>query len=130
MTPEFQKEWNALYLLRYGLSMLVHLLVIILLAYGIVWACSSAYIFCYEIFGPVVAEEAPGQDINFTVQEDDTMWEVARNLESSGIIVNKYSFFIRMRLMNSGNMVMHVGDYMLNTSMDYETIIETLTYTA
>lgn len=128
MTPEFQNEWNALYLLRYGLSMLVHLLVVILLVYTIIWTCGSAYRFCYEIFGPIVVEEAPGQDIKFIVNSEDKMWDVAQNLESEGIIINKYSFFIRMRLMDSGSLKIQTGNYMLNTSMDYETIIDILTY--
>lgn len=110
--------------------MLVHLLIIILLVYTIIWACGSAYGFCYEIFGAVVVEEAPGQDIKFIVNENDKMWEVAQNLESEGIIINKYSFFIRMRLMDSDSLIMQSGNYMLNTSMDYETIIDTLTHSS
>lgn len=113
--------------LRYLLTICVNILVLILIIYGISQLCFESYRFCYEIFGTVVAEEAPGQDQTFTVAQDDTMYDVALHLEQENLIVNRYSFFLRTQLMDPDAVILRPGTYQLNTSMDYEEIINQLT---
>lgn len=115
---------------RYLLSLCVNILVFTLVVYGVGQICISGYYFCYEIFGSVVVEEAPGTDKEFVVQPDKDMLQIAKQLEQEGLIVDCYSFYIRTQLMDSGDFVLSPGTYVLNTSMDYEEIIEQITTNA
>ncbi len=113
--------------LRFLLALCVNLMVSILIIYGIGAACMQGYHFCYEIFGSVVVEDAPGTEQSFRVMEADNMWETAVRLEQDGLIVNRYSFYLRTRLMDEKAVVLKPGEYVLNTSMTYEEIINQLT---
>lgn len=98
-----------------------------LLLYATVFICQKGYQFCYEIFGSVVAAEAPGEEIAFQVEATDTMKSVSKRLEKKGLVVNQYSFFMRTKLMDSKKVTLRPGIYLLNTHMDYEDIINQLT---
>ncbi len=112
---------------RFLLNACIQILITILLVYGIGLLCMQGYRFCYEIFGPVVVEEAPGTEQSFQVTEKDTMWQVAERLEKQNLIVNRYSFYLRTSVMDPQSVVLIPGDYALNTSMTYEDIINQLT---
>lgn len=118
---------QALSFLRRGMLLLVDVLVVILLSFMIFHACKVCYNLCYEIYGPVVVEKAPGTDIKFSVDKDETMYKVAKNLYNEGLIVNGYSFYVRTMLMDKDEVKLRPGDYVLNTSMDYEEILDMLT---
>lgn len=113
--------------LRYILSLCVNVLILILVVYTIGQLCISGYDFCYEIFGSVVMEEAPGSDREFVVEYGETMYEVSERLENEGLIVNRYSFYLRTQFMDSEDVILKPGNYVLNTSMDYKEIIDQLT---
>ena len=119
-----QRTLNTLRLL---LALCVNILMMVLVVYGIGTACLQGYHFCYEIFGSVVIENAPGTEQTFLVTEADTMWDVAGRLEQENLIVNRYSFFIRTKLMDPETVSLYPGEYVLNTSMTYEEIINQLT---
>ncbi len=115
-------------MLKGSLYLVVNLLVVILVLYGTFYTCHKGYNFCYGIFGPVVAEEAPGQDKIFEVKDGDGMPDVAKRLEDEGIITDRYAFYIRTRLMDADKTILKAGVYTLNTSMDYATIINQVTF--
>lgn len=119
-----QRTLNTLRLL---LALCVNILLTVLVVYGMGTACLQGYHFCYEIFGSVVIEDAPGTERTFQVMEADTMWDVAGRLEQENLIVNRYSFFIRTKLMDPETVSLYPGEYVLNTSMTYEEIINQLT---
>ena len=48
-------------------------------------------------------------------------------LYNKGLIVNKYSFYARTRLMDKDEIELKPGIYTLNTSMGYEEILDILT---
>ena len=112
---------------RLLLSICIHVLITILVVYGISWLCMQGYQFCYEIFGPVVVEEAPGTEYKFEVRPTDTMWQVAENLEEQNLIVNRYSFYLRTKVMDPQSILLIPGEYALDTGMTYEDIINQLT---
>lgn len=112
---------------RVLLALCVNLLILVLLFYGIASICMQGYHFCYEIFGSVVVEDAPGTERTFLLTESDTMWDVAERLKKEDLIVNHYSFYIRTRFMDPETVILHPGEYVLNTSMTYEEIINQLT---
>lgn len=117
----------ALNSIRYLLSFIANVLFMILVIYGVFQICGASYHFCYEIFGPVVMEDAPGRDHYFHVAEGETMFQVAERLEEEQLIASKYSFYIRTELMDQKEVRLRPGNYVLNTSMDYEEIINDLT---
>lgn len=127
MSSDSQKNKYVLLFLRGSLYLLVNILIVIVVCYGAFYMCRFGYDFCYGIFGPVVVEEAPGQDKYFEVEVDDNMFDVSGRLKDDNIITNRYAFYIRTRLMDSDKTILKPGEYVLNTSMDYETIINQLT---
>lgn len=124
---ESLKSGHALEFLCKGILLLVNIVLLFLITFLIIHACRACYSLCYEIYGPVVAEKAPGTDRKFNVTEGESMYKVADNLYKEGLIVNKYSFYIRTKLMDRDEVKLKPGEYMLNTSMDYEEILDLLT---
>lgn len=105
----------------------IELLLLLLIFFGIIWGCQKSYQFCYEVFGSVAIEEKPGQEREFEVKQEDTMYQVAGRLRKEGLIVNQYSFYVRTIWMDENQNKLRPGIYVLNTSMDYEEIINELT---
>lgn len=112
---------------RYLLALCVNVLLAILLIYGVGQLCIASYHFCYRTVGNVVVEKAPGTDHVFLVETDSTMYDVATQLENQGLIVDRYSFYARTKLMEPEEVVLRPGSYVLNTNMTYEEIIDLLT---
>lgn len=104
-----------------------YILLYLLLAVGVYFFSWRGYHFCQDIFGVVQVAEIPGQDFSFEVRAGDDFAAVAGRLEREGIIKDKYSFYIRARLMDSRRVVLRSGKYILNNSMTYEQIINRLT---
>ena len=115
-------------MLKGSLYLVVNILVVLVVLYGTFYICRQGYNFCYGIFGPVVMEEAPGQDRVFEVRDGDGMLDVAIRLEEEGIITDRYAFYIRTKLMDADKTILRAGVYTLNTSMDYTIIINQLTF--
>lgn len=116
-----------IHLLYHILVFVVEILFFVLIVFGVTRCCQASYQFGYEVFGSVSPDEEPGEDKAFEVQESDTMYQVAERLEDNQLIVNKYSFYIRSRLLDKNQNGLRPGSYTLNTSMDYEEIINELT---
>ena len=109
----FQIMWNVLF----------YMLVIFIL----VRFSTMAYELSYQVFGNITVQEAPGINKVVDIDEGTSSLEIADMLEKKGIIVNKYSFFIRTKITISRKHPIMPGTYTLNTSMPYETIIDILT---
>ena len=123
-----QRSKYILLMLKRSLYLVVNILVVIVAVYSTFYICNKAYNFCYSISGPVVREEAPGQDKVFEVRGVDNMSSVAKRLEEEGIITDRYAFYIRTKLMDTNKTILKAGVYTLNTSMDYGTIISQITF--
>lgn len=98
-----------------------------LLLYVIITLCQKGYRFCYEIFGPTAVQEDAGVEKAFQVGREDTMQSVSQRLEEEGLIVNKDSFYMRIKLMETNRQELRPGVYLLRPDMDYEEIINRLT---
>lgn len=128
MLQKTNSRKNMLFLLRGSLYLIVNSLILIVVFYGTFYLCRSGYNFCYGIFGPVVVEEPPGQDKIFKVSDGDDMSGVAKRLKENGIITDSLAFYIRTKLMDEDEIILRADTYTLNTSMDYETIIDQITF--
>ena len=106
-------------ILKILLNILFYTIVIILL----VKISGMAHDFGYQVFGKVTASEAPGHDSTIEIKKGESTMNIASKLEVNGIIVNKYSFFIKAKLKKYNLMP---GTYKLNTSMTYDEIFNVL----
>lgn len=97
-----------------------------LLIWLTVCGCRKAYTFCYEVFGSVAVQQKPGTDIAFQVEAADDIESISKKLEEKKLIVNRYSFQARVRLLNDSEDTLKPGIYVLNTSMDYQQILDQL----
>lgn len=111
-------------LLRISVTILIIGINIIFYAaviYGIKKAADYSYDFAYRIFGDVSVEAAPGRDVKVQILKGETSMNVAQKLEDSRVIVDKYSFYLKMKLKKYSIMP---GTFVLNTSMNYDEVIE------
>ncbi len=110
-------------------SIILSLIFYGLIIYAVSRLCVGMYDFGYQIFGNVTASEAPGTDVDFTVNEGEGTMSIASRLEYNKLIVNKYSFYIRAQITAQGSdgAVVIPGTYELNTSMNYEEILSIIT---
>ncbi len=83
----------------------------------------KVYDFTYEVYGTVTVDKAPGRDVTITISEGETTKNVARKLELNRVVVDDMTFYIRTKL--SGKTIFP-GTYILNTSMSYEEILNTI----
>ena len=111
-------------------NMLIILLNIIL--YGLiifagVQLCRAGYSFAYETLGDTMKELPPGEEKLVVITSGQDDFSVAECLEEQGIIENKYSFFIRLRLeKEEEDRMIEGGSYGLNTSMTYDELIQAI----
>ena len=78
-----------------------------------------AYDFSYQVFGSVRVSEENGREYELTISEGESTMRVAAKLEQNRIIVNRFSFFLRAKLMKKNILP---GTYNVNASMDYDEI--------
>ncbi len=107
-------------ILKILLNILFYSIVIVLL----VIISGVAHDFGYQVFGKVTASEAPGHDTTIEINKGESTMNIASKLELNGVIVNKYSFFLKAKLKKYNLMP---GTYNLNTSMTYDEIFSILT---
>lgn len=107
------------------LSGIFYLLVVI----GISKACDIVYDFSYQVFGEVRVQEAPGADVEFVINDNESVMQIASRLERAKLAVNRYSFYIRAKLAASGKGGESIkpGSYELNTSMTYGEVLSIIT---
>lgn len=103
---------------------LLNIVFYLAIIYLITVVSKNAYNFCYQIFGEVTVETEPGRSIEIQIKQGESTMNVAKKLELNKIIVDQYSFYVKAKLMNYTIMP---GTYMLNTSMTYDKIFETIT---
>lgn len=89
--------------------------------------CTSTYHYAYQIFGNVSVTEAPGTDVEVTIEKGSGSMDIATMLERKRLVVNRYTFFIRTKLTIGKEHPIYPGKYMLNTSMCYDDILKIIT---
>jgi len=80
--------------------------------------------FCFQVFGDTTMDAKPGKTMEIVIQEGASTMEVAAALEINKIIPNRYSFFLKVQLLNYKILA---GTYILNTSMTYDEILDQIT---
>lgn len=110
----------AVGVLTVGIAILFYAVV----AYGIKEAGGYSYNFAYQLFGDVSVEAAPGHDVKVTIMKGESSMNIASKLEDAKIIVNRYSFYAKLKLKEYDIMP---GTFILNTSMSYDDVLAVIT---
>ncbi|HCL03450.1 MAG TPA: hypothetical protein DHW61_13750 [Lachnoclostridium phytofermentans] len=106
--------------LRVFLNILFYIAIILVL----IQAVKITYNFSYQLFGSVSVEAEPGIDTEFQIAKGESTMDVARKLEAGNIIVNKYSSYLKTKFKEYN---IYPGTFILNTSMDYDEILDVIT---
>lgn len=116
-------------MLRVVRSILIVMLNIVfygLAVYGCVQTARLGYGFTYEALGDTCVDLPPGEDRMFVVQTGQSEYEIAKAMETDGIIKGRYSFLVRMKLEEGSRGTLIEGNHTLNTSMSYGEILDEL----
>lgn len=105
------------------LQLFVNIIVYTILILLIVRTGGQAYTFTYRIFGSVRMETI-GMNVTIQIDENDSAMNVASKLELNKVIPDKNSFFVKLKLAKAE---LQPGEFVVNTSMDYDEIIAVLT---
>ncbi len=105
---------------RFIINTIFYLVVV----FAVVKSAEFVYHFSYQVFGSVAKTEAPGTDVTVRIYSGESTLNIATKLETSLLIVDKYSFLVKTKLKKYNIMP---GVYVLNTSMDYNDILDIIT---
>ena len=114
---------------RYVISMssdiirlFIDILFYVLVAFAIVKLSLYAKSFCYQVFGNVQVDDYEhGVEKDILIELGDSTRDVGKRLEREGIIVNEFSFYIKVKI-NKLNIM--PGTYKLRTDMNYNEILD------
>ena len=104
--------------------LLLNLTFIILIVLFVVNGSKKAFNFTYQLYGPVTVDQEPGRDIPIRVNKGESSMDIAGKLELNRVIVDKYSFYFKVKLQNK---VIMPGTYIINSSMTYDEILDIIT---
>lgn len=105
------------------ISISVKIILIAAVVCLLVWGGKKGFEFGVSIFTPTTVEAAPGTDVPIVIKSDSDVLDVARLLEDEGIIADYRIFWLQALLYECE---IKPGEYMLNTSMTSEDILEVI----
>lgn len=114
----------AMDIVSFVLHLLLNILFYAVVVFAIYRTGTAAKDFCYQVFGDVTMDAKPGINAEITINDGASTMEVASKLEMSRLIPNRYSFYLKVQLMNYKILA---GTYILNTSMTYDQILDQIT---
>ena len=83
-----------------------------------------SYDFAYQIYGDVAVSSKATVDKDIKIEAGDSSMAIANKLSDEGMIVNKYSFLIRLKL---SQQAVQPNIYKVSNNMTYSEIIDTIT---
>ena len=83
----------------------------------IIWLGRLSYQFGHDIFDQQPMSPGEGQEITVVVKEDDSVYDIAKTLESKGLVEDAKVFCIQEKLSNYKGQ-MKPGTYLLSTAYE------------
>ena len=83
----------------------------------IIWLGRLSYQFGHDIFDQQPMSPREGQEITVVVKEDDSVFDIAKTLESKGLVEDAKVFWIQEKLSNYKGQ-MKPGTYLLSTAYE------------
>ena len=103
---------------RFALDIAVYALVFI----AFIYISKYSYDFCYQIFGDAsVSDTLHAKTVTVDIGENDKLMDVAEMLEDNELILNRYSFYAKLKL---EHVKISAGEYDISSDMDYSEIIK------
>jgi len=124
MAKQSQQTKAALDILGYFLGALLNLVFYVVVAFGIYFVATNVYELSYQVFGDRVCEAEPGRDVEIHIAEGESTMDIAEKLYMNKIVVNQYTFYLKVQLFEYKIMQ---GTFPLNTSMTYDEILDVIT---
>lgn len=124
MAKQSQQTKAALDIIGFFLGTLLNLVFYAVVAFGIYYVATNVYEFSYQVFGDRVCEAEPGRDVEIHIAEGESTMDVAEKLYMNKLVVNKYTFYLKVQLFEYKIMQ---GTFQLNTSMTYDEILDVIT---
>ncbi|MBR1758747.1 MAG: endolytic transglycosylase MltG [Lachnospiraceae bacterium] len=107
-----------------ALHVLVTVLFYILVIIALFQLGKLTYKYAYQITGAVTVDEAPGKEEVITVETGEGTMDLADELYEKGLILNKYTFYIRAKLNRKTPIL--PGTYTISSAMTYDDILTIL----
>lgn len=107
---------------RTMLIVLLNILLIGIVVFGGMELCHVGYRLAYRTVGDTSRDLPPGREVTFYIGENETEYEVAKNLARKDLIGDRFSFYLRMQLEKNDDIRLQPGSYTLNSSMTYDDI--------
>ncbi|MDD6035120.1 MAG: hypothetical protein PUC30_02825 [Lachnospiraceae bacterium] len=123
MAKQSQQTKAALDILGYLLGIILNLVFYAVVAFGLYFVATNVYEFSYQIVGDRVSEAEPGRDVIIHIEEGESTMEIAEKLYMNKVVINKYTFYLKVQLF--GFKIMQ-GTFQLNTSMTYDEVLNVL----
>ncbi|NCB93650.1 MAG: solute-binding protein [Clostridia bacterium] len=110
-----------------GAKGVLRILVYIFVILAIVFAGKTAYSFGYLVFDqhPMAETQEEGQDVTVIVNEEDSVYEIGRTLESKGLIERPVIFWMQEKLSDYRGKI-KPGTYILNTYQNVDDMLAIL----
>lgn len=125
MATKSQVSKMILGITSFVLHVLLNIVFYIIVVMLITKYSGVAYDFAYELFGNVtMASEDEGKDVVIKIKDGESSMSVASKLELNRVIVDKYSFYLKAKLLKKN---IQQGTYTVNTSMNYDEILDIIT---
>ena len=83
----------------------------------IIWLGRLSYQFGHDIFDQQPMSPGEGQEITVVVKEDDSVYDIAKTLESKGLVEDAKVFWVQEKLSNYKGQ-MKPGTYLLSTAYE------------
>ena len=116
-------DTNKTHISNVLLRVILHIAVYVILIVAVIFVANKAYDFTYQIYGNVTVSSEATVTKEIDVKQGMSNLAIARTLENEGLIVNKYSFFIRLKLADKP---VQIQKCKISNNMTYETIIDKL----
>ena len=81
----------------------------------IIWIGKVTYQFGYDVFNQQPMSPGEGQEVTVVVKEDDSAYDIAKTLESKGLVEDALVFWVQEKLSNYKGQ-MRPGTYLLSTA--------------
>jgi UPF0755 protein len=122
-TRRSSAENAVLSVLKATFQIFLNVLFYVIVIFVIIKAAKFASTFAYQVFGSVPVTKGVGQEKELIVTSGESTMQVANDLQTKGLIVNRYTFYVRAKL---GKVNIKPGTYTISTSMDYDAIYSVL----
>ncbi len=124
MENKSQSTKAVLDIFGFLLGMILNIVFYAVVAFAIYFVSARVYEYSYQVFGDRVCEAAPGRDVQIHIDEGESTMEIANKLYMNKVVVNKYTFYLKVRLFEKDIMQ---GTFLLNTSMTYDEVLSVIT---